>query len=145
MTYRLGVVSAVSSRQGDSSRQLGGAAASDSNLVTCGIELCELAVRVGPLQAQNLVTKDVLPWSNGGWQGHWPGAVLQREPLTSPRSGGLFRVVAGLVNLDPDIACAAVELAAWAIAVGQVGHDFIELVSQTPNKTKEKGSGVCKE
>lgn len=126
-TYRFLVVGTVSTRQSNTLRQLGLATASDGDLVALGVELCKLALRVGPLQAENLVTEDVLSGSNAGRQLHGPGAVLEREPLAGPRRLGLIGVVASLVDLDPDIAGAAVELTAGTLAIGQIGHDCIEL------------------
>lgn len=77
------------------------------------------------------MAENVLARSDGGWQGHRPGAVLQGQSLTSPRSCCLLGIVTGLVDLDPNVASAAIEVTAGTLAVGKVGHDC-QSVSKNP-------------
>lgn len=87
-----------------------------------GVELGEVAVGVGALQAEDLVAEDVLAGPEGRRQRHGPRGVLLGQALRGPGRPAVrrrpVRVVPGLVDLDPDVARRARERRARPLAVG---------------------------
>lgn len=149
-TYRLSIIRLVGSRQCNTFGKLSGSATGDRDLVAAGVELSQITIGVGSLQAENLVSahgkirnsvrlqdidqnipQDVFTRGNSGWQRDGVCAVLLWESLARPRDGFLG-IVSGLINLDPDVTGASREFAALATTVGKIGHDYhnISIIEQ---------------